>query len=106
VTLEGQDFIVLQRAFQDYANKPGYKSSDRHLESVFAIGAMRDGHFLPLYEMNIDNGNELILGTIHLKNGRDYLITSVNDSESQDFRIYGIRDGKLTLVFSGGGSSC
>jgi hypothetical protein len=113
VQLEGQNLIVVQRALQDYANRtqfdphqPNYDPDLSDLKSVFAIGTMKDGHFYPQHEMNIDNGNELILGTIHMKNGHDFLVTSVNDSESQDFRIYGIRNGKLTLVFSGGGSSC
>jgi hypothetical protein len=30
----------------------------------------------------------------------------VSDPESQTFRAYGIRDGRLRLVYSGGGSSC
>jgi hypothetical protein len=68
---------------------------------------MVDRHFhLPYWKKNIDQENELVLGTIHLKNGRDFLVTTVSEPESQSIRIYGLKDGKLTLVFSGGGASC
>jgi len=43
---------------------------------------------------------------IHLKSGRDFLITSINDPEGHTFHVYGLRNGKLVLVYSGGGSSC
>jgi hypothetical protein len=103
--LEGQDFFVVQRAFQDYASKPGHQE-DR-LKLIFAIGTMEQGRFhLLQWKRNIEDENELVLGTIHLNNGRDFLITTVSDPESQSFRVYGIKDGQLKMVYAGGGSSC
>lgn len=105
--LEGQDLLIVQKAYQDFASKPGYTPPEDHLQFIFAIGAMAEGHFHLLHwKKNIEDENELVLGTIHLKNGRDYLITKVNDPESQLFRIYGLKNGRLRLVFSGGGASC
>jgi hypothetical protein len=103
--LESQDVIVVQRAYQNYSSKPGYDPQKDNLKLFFSIGTMSEGIFRPV-EWNLDDGNELVLGTIHLKNGRDFLVTSVNDSESQIFRIYGIKNGRLALVFLDGGSSC
>lgn len=105
VRLEGHSFFVIQRAFQDYGSKPGYEVV--RLKLIFAIGTMQQGRFRLLqWKENVDDENELVLGTIHLMNGRDFLITTVSDPESQSFRIYGIKNGRLTLVYSGGGSSC
>jgi len=105
VQLGGQSFFVIQRAFQDYGSKPGYETA--RLRLIFAIGAMQQGRFRLLHwKETVDDENELVLGTIHLTNGRDFLITTVSDPESQSFRIYGIRNGRLTLVYSGGGASC
>jgi hypothetical protein len=105
VYLEGQSFFVIQRAFQDYGYKPGYETV--RLRLIFAIGAMHQGRFhLLQWKKNVDDENELVLGTIHLTNGRDFLITTVSDPESQSFRIYGISAGRLIVVYSGGGGSC
>ena len=105
VHLEGQSLLVIQRAFQDYGSKPDYEMV--RLRLIFAIGAMQQGRFRLLqWKENVDDENELLLGTIHLTNGRDFLITTVSDPESQSFRIYGIRNGRSTLVYSGGGASC
>ena len=105
--LEGQDFFIIQRDFQGYASKPGYDPQKDNLKLIFAIGSMAQGHFHLLYwKKDVEDENELVLGTIHLKGGRDFLVTSVSDPESQIFHIYGMKDGRLTLVYSGGGSSC
>jgi hypothetical protein len=105
--LEGQDLLVVQRAYQDFASKPGYNPQEDHFKLIFAIGAMAGGHFHLLHwKKNIEDENELVLGTVHLRSGRDFLITTVSDPESQSFRIYGLKDGRLRLVFSGGGASC
>jgi hypothetical protein len=105
--LEGQDLFVVQRAYQDFASKPSYNPQEDHFKFIFAIGTMAEGHFHLLHwKKNIEDENELVLGTIHLKSGRDFLVTTVSDPESQSFRIYGLKDGRLTLVFSGGGASC
>jgi hypothetical protein len=98
--LEGQDMVVIQRAFAD---TPG----DGTLKLIFAIGTLDRGQFQLLHwKQNSEDEDERILGTIHLKSGRDFLITTVSDPESQSFRVYGIRNGHLALVYSGGGSSC
>ena len=74
---------------------------------IFAIGTMDQGWFHILHlKKNTEDEAERVLGTIHLKSGRDFLITTVSDPESQWFRVYGIRDGHLTLIYEGGGSSC
>ena len=101
--LEGQDMIVVQRAFADRASAAGYGV----LKFIFAIGAMDGGRFHILHwKQNSEDEEERVLGTIQLKSGRNYLITTVCDPESQWFRVYGIRDGHLALIYSGGGSSC
>jgi hypothetical protein len=99
--LEGQDMIVVERAFADVAAASG------RFELIFALGTMSRGRFQILHwKGNSEDEQERVLGTIHLKNGRDFLVTVVRDPESQSFRVYGIRDGRLAMIFSGGGSSC
>ncbi len=74
---------------------------------IFAIGALDKGQFRLLHwKQNTSDEDEVMLGTIHLTNGRDFLVTSVTDPEGQWFRVYGIQQGKLAMVYSGGGSSC
>lgn len=104
IHLEGQDLYVVQRAIQDFTMEQLHKQGN--LPPVFGLGKFEKGKFSPMLAIHVDEGNELILGMIHLKNGRDFLITSINDSESQSFRVYSLRDGKLVVVFEGGGSSC
>lgn len=70
------------------------------------IGTMEDGAFHVSHWNDSDGEDEQILGSVRLKSGRDFLVTTVSDSESQSFRVYGIRNGNLTLIYSGGGSSC
>jgi hypothetical protein len=101
VRLEDQDMIVIQRAFADVANK-----TERY-KLIFAIGTLDGGGFHILrWKQNTDDDEEALLGTIALKNGRQFLITTVSGSEWQFFRVYGIRAGRLTLIYTGGGSSC
>jgi hypothetical protein len=97
--LEGQDLALLQRSYGAPAGKP--------LKPIFAIGKMDHGRFQVLHwKENVDDEDEVMLGTVHLTNGRDFLIASVSDPAGQWFRVYGIRSGKLVMVYSGGGSSC
>lgn len=101
--LEGKPLIVVQRSFADYANH----SKSERLGLIFAIGQMDQRGLTLLHrKANQEDEDERILGTIRMKNGREFLITAVSDPESQLFRVYGIQDGKLKVVFSGGGSSC
>jgi len=101
--LEDQELTVVQRSFSEFAGKPEEDS----LKFIFGIGRMEQGRFRLLYwDKNIEDDSQRVVGAIRLKSGREFLITSVNESESQSFRVYGIRDGKLTMVYSGGGSSC
>jgi hypothetical protein len=98
---------VVQRDFAHYASNPKNDTGMDSLKWIFAIGAMQNAGLKILYwKKNIEDENEQVLGTIHLKGGRDFLITTDSDPESQTFHVYGIREGKLTLVYSGGGSSC
>jgi hypothetical protein len=108
VPLEGQTFFVVQRAFQDYASKPEYTHPNLPgLDMIFAVGAMKDGKFqLMFWKENTGDDNEQILGLIHLKSGRDFLVTSSNNPEGNSFRVYGVRDGKIVLMFEGGGGGC
>jgi hypothetical protein len=99
--LEGHDMIVIQRAYADIANKPG------RYKLIFAIGTLAGGQFHLLHwKQNTEDEEETLLGTIALKNGREFLITAVTDPESHFFRVYAIRAGRLTLIYTGGGSSC
>ncbi|MGA2834331.1 MAG: hypothetical protein ABSE55_14780 [Terracidiphilus sp.] len=106
--LGGQSVTVIQRAYQDYASKPQYSpNKSENFKFIFAIGTAKQNQFhLHYWKDNVEDENEQILGTIHLKSGRDFLITSISDPESQFFHIYGIRNGKLALIFSGGGGGC
>jgi hypothetical protein len=100
--LEDHDLIIAKREFADL---PKTIKVDERLY-VFAIGTMEGKRFRVLHWENSGDSVEGILGVIRLKNGYDFLITSVRDPEGQWFRVYGMENGKLTLVFSGGGSSC
>jgi len=105
--LEGQSLVVVQRAYQDYANKPSYRQENRRYKFIFAVGRMQQGDFKLLHwKENIEDENEQILGLIHHKSGKDFLVTAVSDPESQFYRIYGVKDGKLSIVFEGGGGGC
>jgi len=97
VRLEGQQLTLVQRA---YVEPPGTKL-------IFAIGKMDQDVFQILHwKENVGDEDEVVVGLIHLTNGRDFLITTVTDPEGQWFRVYGIRQRKLVMVYSGGGSSC
>jgi hypothetical protein len=97
--LEGQDLALVQRSYAE--------GSGKSLKLIFAIGAVEQGQFRLLHwKQNTGDEDEVMLGTVHLMNGRDFLITTVIDPEGQWFRVYGIRQGKLAMVYSGGGSSC
>jgi hypothetical protein len=103
VRLEGRELIVVQRAFQDFANKYKTDAEIPDLEKVFAIGERENGRFHLLHwKENTSDESEQILGLIHLRAGKDFLVTSTSDPESDWFTAYGIRDGKLTVVFKGG----
>jgi hypothetical protein len=108
IEMEGQSLFVVQRAYQDFASKPSFRPNDSpNLEFILAIGTMNGGRFHLLHwKENTGDDNEQILGLIHLKNGRDFLVDTTRDPESDSFRIYGIRDGKLALIFEGGGGGC
>jgi len=100
--LEGMGLLIVQRAYADNIDPNNFTR-----KYIFMIGRIEQGRFHVLHrKQNVDDENQQVLGTIRMKNGREFLITTVSDPESQSFRIYGIRDGKLALVFSGGGSSC
>lgn len=100
--LEGQDMLVIQRAVADIA-----MAENGRPKFIFAIGTMDEDRFHILHwKQNTEDEEERLLGTIRLKSGREFLITVVSDPESQSFRVYGIRDGHLTQIYSGGGSSC
>lgn len=109
IQLEGKRFLAIERSFQNYGNKPEYSSNNSEpMNQVFAIGSMIGTRFKILsWQNRVDNDeDEQILGLIHLKSGRDFLVNTVSDPETQSFRIYGIQDGKLTLVYKGGGGGC
>jgi len=100
VKLEGRGFYVVQRAFTDVP-----ESERRRL--IFGIGAAEPHQFHALYwKENTEDEDERVLGTILLKTGREFLVTVVSDPESHFYRVYGIQDDKVTLIYSGGGSSC
>jgi hypothetical protein len=108
IEMEGRSYFLIQRAYQDFASKPDYKPNNSpNLDFILAIGTMDHGRFQLLHwKENTGDDNEQILGLIHLKNGRDFLVNTTSDPESDSFRIYGIRDGKLALIFKGGGGGC
>jgi hypothetical protein len=108
VPLEGQSLLVIQRTYEDFANRPERKQN--HLEPldlVFAVGRMDQGHFkLLFWKENTEDENEQILGLIHLKSGRDFLLNDVSDPETSSSRVYGTHAGKFMLIFEGGGGGC
>lgn len=107
VELEGQQFIVAQRAYQDWASNPKYDTGQGALKMIFGIGKYEAGQFHLLHwKKNVEDLNEQIIGKVRLRSGKEFLITSLSDPESQTFHVYGIRDGKLAIVYAGGGSGC
>jgi hypothetical protein len=100
VHLEEQELYIVQRAFTDVP-----EGERRSL--IFGIGVVEPHRFRVLHwKQNTQDEDERALGTMRLKTGRDFLITVVSDPESHFYRVYGIRDGQVTLIYSGGGSSC
>ncbi len=103
VNLEGQSLVIVQRTYAQRSKSLASGVSG----FIFAVGKMEAGRLSLLHwKKNIDDEDERIVGTIRLKSGHDFLITSISDPESQSFRVYGIRNGRLALVYSGGGSAC
>jgi hypothetical protein len=108
VNLDGHDLLVFQRAFQDWASKPEFAPTHSpEFEEVFAFGYM-DGSKLRIlhWKENTGDDNEQILGVIHLRAGHDYLVSASSNPEGNEYRVYGYRDGKLVIVFQGGGGEC
>ena len=104
--LEGKDMIVVQRAYKDYAPASG-RDPREFMSLIFAIGKIQEGHFHLLFrKKNTQDEDERILGVIHLMSGKDFLVNTVSHPEGQFFRIYGIQNGKLEMVFEGGGGGC
>jgi hypothetical protein len=102
VRLEEHDMLVIERAFADIPSKRTGQE-----KFIFAIGTISQGRFEVLqWKQNTEDEEERVLGSIRLLSGREFLITVVSDPESHSYRVYGIRGGRLTLVYSGGGSGC
>lgn len=100
IRLEGNLYYVAER----------HSEGDQERGIVFAIGKISHGQF-ELLRWNPNGGEdgdtvESVLGVIRLKSGREFLITTESDPEGQRFYAYGIKDGRLQIVFQGGGSSC
>jgi hypothetical protein len=108
VNLEGQNLLVFQRAFQDWASKPAYAPPNSpNFKEVFALGSMDNGKFQILqWKKNTRDDNEQILGVIHLRGGHDFLVSASSNPEGNDYRVFGFRDGKLVIIFQGGGGGC
>jgi len=58
------------------------------------------------WKENTEDDNEQILGVIHLRAGQDFLVSASSDPEGNEYRVYGYRNGKLVIVFHGGGGGC
>lgn len=100
VSLEDKEFYVVQKTFAESSDGEGHAL-------IFGIGVVEPHRFHLLHwKQNTEDEDERVLGTIHLNSGHDFLITVVSDPEGHWYRVYGIRDGKLTQVYAGGGSSC
>jgi hypothetical protein len=100
IQIDGQMYFVAER----------HSTAHRSSGIVFSIGRINQGHFY-LLRWNEEGGEdgdtiESALGVIRLKNGREFLLTTESDPEGQRFYAYGIRNGRLQIVFRGGGSSC
>jgi hypothetical protein len=100
VQIEGQSYFIAER----------HSTPQRSLGIVFSIGRIEHGRF-ELIRWNDEGGEdgdtvENALGVIRLKSGREFLVTTESDPEGQRFYAYGIKDGRLQIVFKGGGSSC
>ena len=97
--------ILVERSFTDFSS--ANPSVVPNVKLIFAIGEVIKGKFHVLFwKRNTEDENEQVLGTVTLKNGREFLIASVNSPEAQFFRVYAMRNGRIEMVFSGGGSSC
>lgn len=99
----GRHLILAQRDMESIENLP----ITTDLTFVFALGEMLHGEFHALYwQFNDPSPNEQAMGVIRLRSGREFLVTAVDDSESQYYRAFEIQDGRVKVVFSGGGTSC
>jgi hypothetical protein len=101
----GKNIILVERSFTDFSS--ANPTVVPNIRLLFAVGEFIQGKFHILFwKQNTVDDNEQVLGTITLKSGKEFLITSVNDPEAQFFRVYAMRNGKIEMIFSGGGSSC
>ncbi len=101
IRLEGSEFFVAQRHYSKERPESGI---------VFSIGRINQGRFEVL-RWNPDGGEdgdtvESALGVVRLKSGKEFLLTTENDPEGHRYYVYGIKNGRLEIVFKGGGSSC
>jgi hypothetical protein len=105
IRIDGEEFFIVKRDSEE--EQTDLNSRKYELEPLFAVGRMDQGRFDLLYWQKVDGDeNERLLGVIYLKNGRDYIVDTVSDQEGSWFRVYGIQNGKVTLVFEGGGGGC
>lgn len=101
----GHSLVVVERSFTDFSSSS--PSIVPNVRFLFAMGEMEHGRFQTLFwKKNTSDANEQVLGSVVLKSGKEFLVTSVNSPQAQFFRIYAMRNGRIQMVFSGGGSSC
>lgn len=99
--MDGRRLVLVQRSFAEFADE------NVRMKFFFAIGTFESGHFQLLYwKRNVEDEDERVIGMIRFKSGLDFLVTTASDPESQRFHVYGMQNGKLVIVYSGGGESC
>jgi hypothetical protein len=99
--IQGKVFFIAQRHYSKVRSESGI---------VFSIGGINQGRF-ELLRWNPGGGEdgdtvESALGVIQLKSGQEFLLTTESDPEGHRYYVYGLRNGRLEIVFKGGGSSC
>jgi hypothetical protein len=98
--LEGSALYIAQRHY----------SMGTESGIVFAIGSIVRGRFelLRWNPLGGEDGDtvESALGVIRLKSGKEFLLTVEHDPEGHVYYAYGLKNGRLAIVFKGGGSSC
>jgi hypothetical protein len=110
-TIDGVSIHKFQLQGNDFFLAEHHYSSERS-ESwiVFSIGRINQRRFEVL-RWNPEGGEdgdtvESALGIIRLKTGQEFLLTTQSDPEGHTYYAYGIKNGRLEIVFKGGGSSC
>jgi len=105
IRINGEELFIVKRDSEEERTDLNHRNYE--LEPVFAVGRMDQGRFNLLFWQKVEGDEyERPLGVIYLRNSRTYIVDTVSGPEGSFFRVYGIQNGKVTVVFEGGGGGC